>query len=264
MKTKAIRLLIFSCVLAALATFLWWGQGRKSHVDAKIKGFSGEAVEYNGKAFDVVHVDPRVHEVELFWKKPNGERFANFRNVKDWLAERDRKLIFATNAGIFSKGHSPGGLHVEQGETLHDLNLKEGQGNFHMMPNGVFYMGTEGSAVMESREFEEIAEEHQIEVATQSGPMLVIEGQLHPEFTEGSSNTHIRNGVGVSRDGKVHFAISRGPVNFYDFASLFRDRLQCPNALYLDGVISRMYAPVVGREDLNGDFTGIFGVSVPL
>lgn len=262
MKSKVSRILLPTVLLAMIAVPMWFMQGPKTGQKRVHKGISGEEIEFKSQSFEVVHIDPERHDIELFWKKPDGERFGSFRNLKEWLEGQNRELIFATNAGIFSKGHLPGGLHVEQGNTLHDLNLKEGEGNFHMMPNGVFYMGTEGSAVMESKEFEDIARSHEVEIATQSGPMLVIEEDIHPAFTEGSSNTYIRNGVGVDQDGTVHFAISQDPVNFYDFASLFRDRLDCPNALYLDGAISRMYAPVIGREELNGDFTGIFGVSV--
>ena len=32
-------------------------------------------------------------------------------------------------------------------------------------------------------------------------------------------------------------------VNFHDFGRLFRDRLGVPNALYLDGKVSRLHAP---------------------
>ena len=44
------------------------------------------------------------------------------------------------------------------------------------------------------------------------------------------------------------FAISETPVNFHTFARLFRDRIGCRNALYLDGTISQFYD--------QGDFFG--------
>ncbi|HEY0145480.1 MAG TPA: phosphodiester glycosidase family protein, partial [Methylovirgula sp.] len=57
------------------------------------------------------------------------------------------------------------------------------------------------------------------------------------------------NGVGVHDGHIVVFAISDDPVTFYQFATLFRDRLNCPNALFLDGSVSSLYAPAVGRDD---------------
>jgi uncharacterized protein YigE (DUF2233 family) len=91
--------------------------------------------------------------------------------------------------------------------------------------------------------------------------MLVINGNLHPKFNKGSSNTNIRSGVGITATGQVIFAISDKPVNFYDFATLFRDGLHCANALYLDGAISQMYLPNSRRMDLGGDFGPIVSVT---
>ncbi len=62
------------------------------------------------------------------------------------------------------------------------------------------------------------------EIATQSGPMLVINGQLHPKFSEDGQSRKIRNGVGVLDGDTVFFALSEGAVSFADFARLFRDR----------------------------------------
>ena len=79
--------------------------------------------------------------------------------------------------------------------------------------------------------------------------MLVIGGVLHPKIEASGTSEKIRNGVGVKDGHIVIFAISEEPVTFYEFATLFRDRLGCPDALYLDGSVSSLYAPAVGRED---------------
>jgi uncharacterized protein YigE (DUF2233 family) len=66
--------------------------------------------------------------------------------------------------------------------------------------------------------------------------------------------------VGVQSSDRVVFAISREPVTFFEFATLFLDRLGCPNALYLDGEISRFYIP--GRPDQqDGEFAGMLAVT---
>jgi uncharacterized protein YigE (DUF2233 family) len=92
--------------------------------------------------------------------------------------------------------------------------------------------------------------------------MLVSNGKLHPRFIKSSASLYVRNGVGVDREGRVLFAISDLPVNFYDFATLFRDRLDAPNALYLDGSISAMYAPELKRFGGWGihSYTSIIGL----
>ena len=97
--------------------------------------------------------------------------------------------------------------------------------------------------------------------ATQSGPMLVIDGDIHPSINADGTSRKRRNGVGVSEDGEtVYFAISDGAVTFHEFASLFRDRLDAPNALFLDGQVSRLYAPMIGRNEPGLDMGPIVGV----
>jgi uncharacterized protein YigE (DUF2233 family) len=111
-----------------------------------------------------------------------------------------------------------------------------------MKPNGIFYIAAGRAAVAETRTF--LKERPQADLATQSGPMLVINGRLHPLFDRATRSLKARNGVGVRADGKVIFAISQGEVSFDAFARLFRDGLNCPNALFLDGgSASSLYAP---------------------
>ena len=97
--------------------------------------------------------------------------------------------------------------------------------------------------------------------ATQSGPMLVIDGAIHSAFKKGSINVNIRNGVGILPDNKIVFAISKEEINFYDFAEYFKN-LGCKNALYLDGFVSRMYLPEKNLSATDGAFGVIIGVSV--
>ena len=61
----------------------------------------------------------------------------------------------------------------------------------------------------------------------------------------------------------AYFAISNAPVNFHDFASLFRDALHTPEALFFDGHISRLYAPDLGRDDFGFAMGPMVGLAVP-
>jgi uncharacterized protein YigE (DUF2233 family) len=137
------------------------------------------------------------------------------------------------------------------------INLKNGNGNFYMKPNGVFYLSKSGEAkICMSEDF---VMSQDVEYATQSGPLLLHNGQIHNKINEGSPNLKIRNGVGIMPDGNILFAISKEEINFYDFAMFFKNK-GCMNALYLDGVVSRMYLPEKKWEQLDGDFGVIIGV----
>lgn len=94
--------------------------------------------------------------------------------------------------------------------------------------------------------------------------MLVIGGELHPRFLVDSDSRYIRNGVGVSADGRrAVFAISNRPVTFHEFGRLFRDELGLPEALYFDGSISRLYDRGARRSDWGTPMGPIVGLVVP-
>lgn len=152
-----------------------------------------------------------------------------------------RALLMAMNGGMYHHDLGPVGLYVEEGARKKRLTTKGGYGNFHLLPNGVFW-GRQGKLhITESRRFKSLGVTP--DFATQSGPMLLINGKRHPRFLKDSNSRKIRNGVGISRDGtRVHFAISHREVTFWDFADLFSNSLNAHNALFLDGTVSTMWA----------------------
>jgi uncharacterized protein YigE (DUF2233 family) len=152
---------------------------------------------------------------------------------------------------------SPQGLYIENGSIIKPADTtQEAYGNFYLQPNGVFLIKEDGSAaVIATNNFQPASD---IKYATQSGPMLVIEGKLHPKFQQTSTSKYVRNGVGILPNGKLLFAISKEPVNFYTFATYFKEA-GCQNALYLDGFVSRMYLPEKDWHQLDGDFGVIIG-----
>ena len=199
-------------------------------------------------------------DLRLFHSGPDGA-YGSFRDVDQALATEGAALGFAMNAGMYHRDLAPVGLYVENGQEQTRLITSDGPGNFGLLPNGVFCIG-ETFRVIESRAFK--AESPACRFATQSGPMLVIDGDLHPRFLATSDSTYIRNGVGVSADGtRAVFAISNDRVNFHSFARLFRDELGLPDALYFDGNISRLYAPELGRHDAGFPMGPIVGTVIP-
>jgi uncharacterized protein YigE (DUF2233 family) len=148
---------------------------------------------------------------------------------------------------MYRPDFSPVGLYVEHGKQLRPLNLASGKGNFCMKPNGVFALMKSGARIVESSRYPTI--KRSTIFATQSGPMLVLNGKLHPSFGRNSPSRLMRNGVGVVSPQQVVFAITEDPVNFHEFATFFRDGLHSPNALFLDGSISSLYSPKLKRND---------------
>jgi len=194
----------------------------------------------------------------MFLKYTQGVYLHDFVGLETYVASKGEKLLFAANAGMFEPDSRPVGLLVQDGNEVSPLNLKDGAGNFYLKPNGVFLINEKHEAmVVESSTYTTLLTP--VTWATQSGPLLVIGGNIHPDFNADSKSVKIRSGVGVKKNGTIVFAISRNPVIFYEFASLFLTKLQCPNALFLDGDISSFYVP--GEKDpVPHSFGPMFGL----
>ena len=199
-------------------------------------------------------------DLRLFHSGPDGA-YGSFAKVNAALEAEGRTLGFAMNAGMYHRDLSPVGLYIENGVQAAAIVTSDGPGNFGLLPNGVFCIG-DRFRIIESRRYK--AEAPACRFATQSGPMLVIDGKLHPKLLPGSDSIYIRNGVGVSEDGsRAVFAISNDEVNFHAFARLFRDELGLTDALYFDGNISRLYAPELDRHDAGFPMGPIVGTVIP-
>ncbi len=206
-----------------------------------------DRLEHKGTGYVVCTFDLRNTDMRLFLNNGDGRAFGSFRALIADQRDKGFAVPFAMNGGMYHRDRSPVGLYIEDGKTVKKAANGPGPGNFHMRPNGIFWIDGEVAGVSESRAFTKSGRAARF--ATQSGPMLVIDNALHPRFIEGSEFRKVRNGVGVRGANQVILAISESRVNFHDFATLFRDRLKCPNALFLDGTISSIHAPAAGRTD---------------
>lgn len=203
--------------------------------------------------------DPQTQDIQFYWKDDKGQVLGSIQHLKDHLSHKKQKLVFATNGGMYKMDHSPLGLFIKDGKIVARLNKASGSGNFYLQPNGVFYITTSNKAVIcPTSDFKQNT---QIRFATQSGPMLLINGTIHPVFKEGSANLNVRNGVGILPGNKILFAMSKEPLNFYDFAAYFKSK-GCKYALYLDGFVSRTYLPEKNWIQTDGDFGVMIGVTV--
>ncbi len=200
--------------------------------------------------------DTNKLQLKLFWRENNDninksvKPLYTFDKLKHMLGEK-QTLVFAMNAGMYNEEFAPIGYTVIDNNQVLSLNLRHGKGNFHLMPNGVFWWDNHGFYITESQTMGNMLKSgEKPNFATQSGPMLVIDGKVHDKFKEKSKSKKIRNGVGVCDNGMLKFVTSDTPVNFYNFAKLFQQDLHCDNALFLDGgIATALYAPDVQRKD---------------
>lgn len=208
--------------------------------------------------FVTYKVNPTKEIISFYWKNEKNLNFKSITNLKKWLITKNKELIFATNGGMYKKDFSPQGLYIENYIKKTSLDTIAGKGNFYLKPNGVFYITDENKAYITITEKFKYSEN--IKYATQSGPMLVVNDKIHDAFAKESKNLNIRNGVGILDNGDIIFVMSKKEINFYDFATYFKN-LGCKNALYLDGFVSRTYFPKENWIQTDGNFGVIIGVT---
>jgi len=205
--------------------------------------------EFEGSGFTVCTYDADRDSLSLIWADWDGEALRSLSALPEVTGEGN--VRFAMNAGMFNAHGRAIGLYVEDSAELVAINRRPGPGNFHMLPNGVFWLDADGNAhVTATPDF--TSDTAAPVWATQSGPMLVIDGVLHPRFSPDGTSRYIRNGVGTGDDGDAFFVISEEVVSFGKFARFFRDELGSRNALYLDGGVSSLWDPASGRMDYRG------------
>lgn len=223
------------------------------------------------KGVDYVVIKTTANQLSFFLDDGN-KKFKQFAALSEYVRKQNRYLIFAMNGGMYlpERNNEPQGLYIEDGKVKKEMDtltsIRPIKTNFYLHPNGVFYIKKNGEPVV-SKNIDfllKYPKKHysDIKFATQSGPMLVSDGVIHQAFTPKSKNIHIRNAVGINQKGEICFVLSEERVCFHDIASLFKEQLNCKNALYLDGFVSKLYYPKLERyRTLN---CGNFGVIIGL
>lgn len=186
-------------------------------------------VEHRGASYQVVELDLRQVQLDLVGQRDGPHRFVDLP-----------PHVAATNAGIFHELDEPVGLWVEAGVQTHALERAEGRGNFYLKPNGVFWIDADGAHAAATEAY---VPSGPVRIATQSGPMLLMHGEVHPTFQPDSTSLKLRNAVAVRGPWTVQLVASVGPVRLHDLATMVRDVLESPDALYLDGTISGLSGP---------------------
>jgi uncharacterized protein YigE (DUF2233 family) len=213
-----------------------------------------QKISFKNQTFDACIVDLEKVDIHFNHADSAGNKFKSISKVLEHYKKLNKDVIFITNGGIFKPDLKPEGLYVEEGYEWYHLNEKNGTGNFYLKPNGFFYVTKWGMPnIRKSADYWKIIQH--IRFATQSGPLLVINGEINKQFTEHSANKTIRSGVGITSNKKIVFIISNEEVSFYDFACVFKEQFGCSDAIYLDGLISKMYLPEIKRFDTDGIFS---------
>jgi uncharacterized protein YigE (DUF2233 family) len=210
--------------------------------------FACEAVTFEGTPLTHCVAEPARHRIRMVLGPNPKTPYRSLSALKAGLRARAGSIAFAMNGGMFGQDGQPIGYYVEGGKRLHTLNRAAGWGNFHLKPNGVFF-GTGGKWQVLSTDAFAATIKQRPEFGTQSGPMLVIGGKLHPAFDPDGASAKLRNAVGVDQTGRAHFVISEAPISFGKLGRYYRDVLRTPNALFLDGSVSQLWDPQHQRLD---------------
>lgn len=233
------------------------GDAKDSTVDSNTEDWSCQMQKapfaYSACRINAQALTDGRYSLQLFWQQSKSTQpLLTFAQLLASLPG-SQTLAFAMNAGMYNESFAPIGYTIIEGKEIRALNLNEGGGNFHLLPNGVMWWDKAGNVqITESNLLQQHSEQGDANpwYATQSGPMLVINDEVHPQFNPDSTSLKFRNGAGVCTDGSIQFVNSEQPVSFYEFATLFKDTLNCPNALFLDGgIASALYAPSINRYD---------------
>ncbi len=216
--------------------------------DGKLIAGTCRAAIFEGSEFTRCTAVPGKQTLSMKLSGNNGAPYRSLRKLENSLSKNAASVAFAMNAGMYDDDGRPIGYFVENGKRLKTLNQKEGGGNFHLLPNGVFFGTDDEWQIRSAKDFSNNITKRP-DFASQSGPMLVIDGKFHPKISANGSSTNIRNAVGVDLQGRAHFVISEVPVSFGRLARFMRDELSCPNALYFDGAVSSLWYPAGDRQD---------------
>ncbi|AZN99458.1 hypothetical protein EJ066_21320 [Mesorhizobium sp. M9A.F.Ca.ET.002.03.1.2] len=240
MKRRHSAAILIGVLLVTLALIWWFRPSARipvtvgGELPGPCRDFSFEAVPYI-----VCEIDLRAYDIGVLHAGADGKAFGSLEKSDKAMSGEGRPALLAMNAGMYHEDLTPVGLLVENGHEAAPLNLADGEGNFFLKPNGVFLVRKDGkAAVMETNAY--AAAKPDVEFATQSGPMLVLDGRVHPRFEANGASRYVHNGAGVRDGDTVVLAISRSEVSLGSFARLFRDALHCPNALFFDGVVSAL------------------------
>ena len=210
-----------------------------------------KAVTFESSRFTECVAVPGKHRISMRITGSDGVIYRGFFNLRRDLPGKSpgNSVAFAMNGGMYDASSQPIGYYAENGNRLYPLNQRDADGNFYLKPNGVFFGDAAGNwRVMSSEDFAAQITTRP-EFGTQSGPMLLRGGRLHPKISPNGTSAKIRNAVGVDPQGRAHFVISDDPVTFGRLARFLQNHAHANDALFFDGEVSALWDPASDRLD---------------
>ena len=240
----------------------------KTDIQTLAKHLNGPInIRLNNGIINCFIADPKSYKINLHLSNPQGIYYNSFSNLDNHLKMIKDTCEMITNAGMFHSNYQPVGLYIEpikKVKTPLNTDTFYNTDNFHLYPNGVFFIDSNAIPyITTTKAFKSLDSNYakKIKLATQSGPMLLIDKNIHTKFAKQSSNDKIRSGVGLTDGNKIIFACTEYPETFYNFAYFLKMIFNCENALFLDGAISKMYLRGYNQTDTYQMFGPMISIS---
>lgn len=187
---------------------------------------------FNGDSYDIFKIKIDADVVKKFQILENKTRITHQVFASSVATDSS---FFLINASVTDSFCNPVGYFVNNSQQINPVNLKDGNGNFYLKPNGALLFTSTEAIICESSQ---IANYSNVRVGIQSGPMLINNGIINSQFKPASPNKHIRCAVGIytnpNNEKFLVFCISNNPVSFFGFADFMQKKFKCTAALCLE------------------------------
>ena len=195
--SRPMMLLIRPAAACLALAFFLGGRAARRKQPCRSKSF--DDAEYT-----VCRFDPAEADMRIYWRNADGRPYGTFAALAADLADQGLRLDFGMNGGMYRDDLSPVGLLIENSVEVKALNTAgvapdvRPVPNFYKKPNGVFVIGKNAAATLSTERY--IRDHPAAEFATQSGPMLLVDGRIHPAFIVGSSDLNRRIGSALQAE----------------------------------------------------------------
>ena len=206
-------------------------------------------VIYSGHTYAVAELDLRNASLVAGFVHD----FADDTEIYSTLRSQGIDPFLITNGGIYAVDRKPLGLLINNGRVLHSLNLHKGGGGNFSWKSSVFSVKHGGNAaILDAGHWHDSGD---VEVAVQSGPLLVAHSIVNSDFSPKSQFFATRTAVGIKDDDprRIVFVVSADAVTLHELATFLATRLHCESALHLDGNISVIFEPGTQTRFGNSD-----------
>ncbi len=181
------------------------------------------------KSIGFVHsfqIDPQQFRLDIITASQNGLTGLDAKT----MSQKSGALI-AINGGFFTPEHAPLGLRIQNNKEINKIKWTNW---WH-----IFQMKAAKPAVITKQEFQMAPD---IEMAIESGPRLLMNGQITAQLKQGAAE---RSAICTTMDEKIIIAATElAPMSLGEFAA-FMKKIGCNDALNLDGGSStQIYAKI--------------------